>query len=235
MSGDGPHVVIADDDEAICELIRFPLEQEGYRVTIARDGVSALEAASRRGVDLVILDVMMPRLDGMEVCRRVRAVSDVPILMLTARSDELDRVLGLEIGADDYVVKENLSIRELTSRVRAILRRMRRSAPEAELSPDVIAAGELVIDTGRRSVSVRGAEIELSHFEYEILVILARHPGRVYSRQLLLQLVWGTSDYRDERTVDVHVHYLRNAVEEDPKRPRYIRTVRHVGYRFGVP
>jgi len=228
-------VVIADDDEAICELIRFPLEQEGYRVTVAHDGVSALEAALGSDVDLVILDVMMPRLDGMEVCRRVRAVSNVPILMLTARSDELDRVLGLEIGADDYVVKENLSVRELTSRVRAILRRVLRPAPEEEPPPDVIVLGGLTIDTGRRLVSVRGVDLELSHFEYEILVILARHPGRVYSRELLLQLVWGDSDYRDERTVDVHVHYLRNAIEENPKRPQYVQTVRHVGYRLDAP
>ncbi len=225
-------ILLADDDEAIREMIRYPLEQEGFDVVVAVDGVQALDIIARTQIDLLILDLMMPRLDGMEVCRRIRATSAVPIIMLTARSDELDRVLGLEIGADDYVIKENLSLRELTSRVRAVLRRTKQ--PDAAEPPGsgVIGAGELEVDLGRRLVFIGGKRIDLPYYEFELLCVMIQHPGRAYSRALLLHLVWGDADYRDERTVDVHIHYLREAIEPDPRKPEYILTVRHIGYRF---
>lgn len=225
-------ILLADDDEAIREMIRYPLEQEGFDVVVAADGVQALDILARTQVDLLILDIMMPRLDGLEVCRRVRATSNVPIIMLTARSDELDRVLGLEIGADDYVIKENLSLRELTSRVRAVLRRTKQPDTAEPPGGGVIGAGELEVDLGRRLVFVGGKRVDLPYYEFELLCVMIQHPGRAYSRPLLLHLVWGDADYRDERTVDVHIHYLREAVEPDPRKPQYIQTVRHIGYRF---
>jgi DNA-binding response OmpR family regulator len=228
----GGRILIVDDDEAIREMIRYPLEQDGFEVVLAVDGSQALALLQQTAVDLVVLDIMLPGLSGIEVCRRVRAVSAVPIIMLTARSDELDRVLGLEMGADDYVVKENLSLRELTSRVRAVLRRTRPAAAGRLAAAGVIREGELEVDLGRRVVVRGGQRVELGHYEFELLRVMIQHPGRVYSRALLLQLIWGDGDYRDERTVDVHVHYLRDAVEQDPRRPILIQTVRHVGYRF---
>jgi len=181
-------------------------------------------------VDLVVLDIMLPKLDGLEVCKRLRAESEVPIIMLTARDDELDKVLGLELGADDYITKP-FSIREFRSRVRALLRRASVSR-QVDGGGDVISAEGLTIDLARRAVEIRGERVQLTYVEFELLRILASHPGRVYSRRMLLEALWGGADYREPRTIDVHVRHLREKLERDPADPEYILTVRGVGYRF---
>ena len=225
-------ILVVDDEEAVQKLLAYPLQKEGYEVVVAGDGQRALDVFAKEHFDLVVLDIMMPRVDGMEVCRRLRAVSTVPIIMLTARSEEFDKVLGLEIGADDYITKDRLSLREFRSRVRAQLRRAEMGRHPRERSQDVLVVGELTIDALKRAVSVRGERVSLTYIEFELLKVMASHPGRVYSRQLLLQLAWGDSDYRDERTIDVHVRHLREKIETDPKNPEYIFTVRNIGYRF---
>jgi DNA-binding response OmpR family regulator len=196
----------------------------------ARDGEEALERFGAEHVDLVVLDIMLPRLDGLEVCKRLRATSMVPIIMLTARDDELDKVLGLELGADDYITKP-FSIREFRSRVRALLRRV--SAPRPGSGDgSTIEAGEVAIDLARRTVEVGGEPVQLTYVEFELLRTLASSPGVVFSRQRLLEALWGGSDYREPRTIDVHVRHLREKLEADPSEPRYLQTVRGAGYRF---
>jgi DNA-binding response OmpR family regulator len=229
---DHARILVVDDEEAVQRLLAFPLQKEGYEVTVAGDGQEALDLFEEQHFDLVVLDIMMPKVDGMEVCRRLRAVSTVPIIMLTAKADEFDRVLGLEVGADDYITKDRLSLREFRSRVRAQLRRAE-MARQAQLRPsDVISADGLEVDLLKRTVAVRGERVNLTYIEFELLKTMAAHPGRVYSRQLLLQLAWGDSEYRDERTVDVHIRHLREKIEADPRRPQYILTVRNIGYKF---
>jgi len=233
MATAGAKILLVDDEEAIQKLLHFPLEKEGYQVVQARDGQEALDAFGREPFDLVILDLMMPRIDGMEVCRRIRASSTVPIIMLTAKADEFDKVLGLEIGADDYITKDRFSLREFRSRVRAQLRRaeMARQAAGAERQ-DVIAIDTLEVDLPKRNVTVREQRVDLTYIEFELLKTLLSHPGRVYSRQILLQLIWGDAEYRDARTVDVHIRHLREKIELDPKNPEFIFTVRNIGYKF---
>jgi DNA-binding response OmpR family regulator len=227
---DSATILLVDDEESLQKLLTFPLARDGFRVVPAHDGEEALDRFAQERVDLVVLDVMLPKLDGLEVCRRLRATSSVPILMLTARDDELDKVLGLELGADDYMTKP-FSVREFRSRVRALLRRA--SAPRHEPGADeVIEADGLRIDPARRRVDMRGGEVTLTYVEFEILRAMAERPGRVYTRQALLERLWGDSDYRDPRTIDVHVRHLREKLEQDPRRPEYIFTVRGVGYRF---
>ena len=218
-----------DDEESVQKLLTYPLEREGYRVVQARDGEEALAHFAAEDVDLVVLDLMLPKMDGLEVCRRIRARSQVPVIMLTARDDEVDKVLGLEIGADDYITKP-FSIREFRSRVRAVLRR----AQLAPAAPDdsVIEADGIRIDLPRRTVVVRGEPIRLTYLEFELLRTLAAHPGRVYTRRMLLETLWGGAEYRDPRTIDVHVRHLREKIEREPSDPEYIFTVRGVGYRF---
>ena len=218
-----------DDEESVQKLLTYPLEREGYRVVQARDGEEALARFTAEDVDLVVLDLMLPKMDGLEVCRRIRARSQVPVIMLTARDDEVDKVLGLEIGADDYITKP-FSIREFRSRVRAVLRR----AQLAPAAPDdsVIEADGIRIDLPRRTVVVRGEPIRLTYLEFELLRTLAAHPGRVYTRRMLLETLWGGAEYRDPRTIDVHVRHLREKIEREPSDPEYIFTVRGVGYRF---
>jgi DNA-binding response OmpR family regulator len=199
----------------------------------ARDGVEALEQFASERVDLVVLDIMLPKLDGLEVCKRLRAESEVPIIMLTARDDELDKVLGLELGADDYITKP-FSIREFRSRVRALLRRAAVSR-QVDEDGEVISAQGLTIDLARRVVEIGGSRVQLTYVEFELLRILASHPGRVYSRRMLLEALWGGADYREPRTIDVHVRHLREKLEPDPAEPEYILTVRGVGYRFRDP
>jgi len=232
MADNGARILVVDDEEAILKLLRFPLEKEGYQVVTARDGEEALETFARESFDLIILDLMLPHVDGMEVCRRIRAQSIVPIIMLTAKSDEFDKVLGLEIGADDYITKDRFSLREFRSRVRAQLRRAEMSRSAEAAKKEVVKVDELEVDLLKRNVILRGAKIDLTYIEFEILKTLISHPGRVYSRQLLLQLVWGDSDYRDARTVDVHIRHLREKLESDPKDPEFIFTVRNIGYKF---
>ena len=223
-------ILLVDDEESIQKLLAFPLERDGFRVVPAHDGEEALDRFAQERVDLVVLDVMLPRLDGLEVCRRLRSTSSVPILMLTARDDELDKVLGLELGADDYLTKP-FSVREFRSRVRALLRRA--SAPRHEPGGDeVIQADNLTIDPARRRVTLNGDEIDLTYVEFELVRALAERPGRVFTRQALLERLWGDSDYRDPRTIDVHIRHLREKLERDARRPEYIFTVRGVGYRF---
>ncbi len=223
-------ILLVDDEDAVQKLLAYPLEREGFRVVQARDGEEALARFASEHVDLVVLDIMLPRLDGLEVCRRLRSQSSVPIIMLTARDDELDKVLGLELGADDYITKP-FSIREFRSRVRALLRRA--AAPRSGgLADEVISADGLRIDLGRRQVELEGRAVALTYVEFELLRTLASNPGRVYTRQMLLESLWGGSAYREPRTIDVHVRHLREKIEADPHQPELILTVRGVGYRF---
>jgi two-component system, OmpR family, response regulator len=227
---DSATILLVDDEDSIQKLLSYPLEREGFRVLQARDGEEALERFASERVDLVVLDVMLPKLDGLEVCKRLRAQSEVPIIMLTARDDELDKVLGLELGADDYITKP-FSIREFRSRVRALLRRATVSRQRAA-DAQVIAAGDLRIDVARRSVEARGRQVQLTYVEFELLCTLASNPGRVYNRRMLLEALWGGADYREPRTIDVHVRHLREKLERDPAEPEHLLTVRGVGYRF---
>ena len=223
-------ILLVDDEESIQKLLAFPLVKEGYRVVQARDGAEALERFAAEPVDLVVLDLMLPKLDGLEVCRRMRAQSSVPIIMLTARDDEIDKVIGLELGADDYITKP-FSIREFRSRVRALLRRAAAPRTTAERE-EVIERGELRIDLPRRTVQIRGESVQLTFIEFEMLAVLAASPGVVFSRRDLLERLRGGSDYREPRTIDVHVRHLREKVERDPSDPELILTIRGAGYRF---
>jgi DNA-binding response OmpR family regulator len=226
---DSSTILLVDDEDAVQKLLAYPLERDGFRVVPARDGEEALARFSEERVDLVVLDVMLPKLDGLEVCKRLRAASSVPIIMLTARDDELDKVLGLELGADDYITKP-FSIREFRSRVRALLRRA--AIPTAQGEEETIERDGLRIDVSRRDVEVSGMPVQLTYVEFELLRTLAASPGRVFSREMLLQRLWGGADYREPRTIDVHVRHLREKLERDPSEPEYILTVRGVGYRF---
>ena len=226
---DSATILLVDDEDAVQKLLTYPLEHEGFRVLQARDGEEALARFAGEHVDLVVLDLMLPRIDGLEVCRRLRAQSSVPIIMLTARDDELDKVVGLEIGADDYITKP-FSIREFRSRVRALLRRAA-LAGQAD-GRDVIAASGLRIDLAKRTVELEGRSVTVTYVEFELLRTLASRPGRVFTRQSLLEALWGESAYREPRTIDVHVRHLREKLEEAPHEPALIQTVRGVGYRF---
>jgi DNA-binding response OmpR family regulator len=227
---DAQTILLVDDEDSVQKLLAYPLERDGYTVIPAQDGEEALARFQSEQVDLVVLDVMLPRLDGLEVCRRLRAQSSVPIIMLTARGDELDKVLGLELGADDYITKP-FSIREFRSRVRALLRRA--SSPRHDPSrQEVIVADGVRIDLLRRTVEREEREVQLTYVEFELLRILASSPGRVFTRQALLEELWGGSEYREPRTIDVHVRHLREKLEHDPREPELILTVRSVGYRF---
>jgi DNA-binding response OmpR family regulator len=222
-------IMLVDDEESIQKLLTYPLERDGYRVVQARDGEEALDVFARERPDLVLLDLALPKLDGLEVCRRLRSQSTVPILMLTARDDEIDKVLGLEIGADDYITKP-FSIRELRSRIRAAMRRVSLT-PTAD-EQETIEVDGLRIDTARRVVEVDGQPATLTYLEFELLRTLASAPGRVFTRQALLDKLWGGAAFRDPRTIDVHVRHLREKIERSPSEPEYIFTVRGVGYRF---
>jgi DNA-binding response OmpR family regulator len=226
-------ILLVDDEEALQTLLTYPLRRDGYEVVAAHDGREALDRFGEERFDLVVLDVMLPHVDGIEVCRRLRSRSQVPIIILTARDDEVDKVLGLEMGADDYITKP-FSVREFRSRVRAALRRseMLRSRPGSE---DPITVAGLRIDFERRAVTVQRRRAELTYVEFEVLAALARAPGKVFTRELLLEQVWGDSAYRDPRTIDVHIRHLREKVERDPSSPEYLFTVRGVGYRFRDP
>jgi len=219
-----------DDELSVQKLLAYPLRKEGYDVIPALDGREALERLRDDNFDLVVLDVMLPRMDGFDVCRAIRSRSTVPIIMLTAKTEETDKVLGLELGADDYITKP-FSVREFRSRVKAVLRRAALAQPEAQFE-EPIDAGDLSIDFEKRSVVVRGESARLTYVEFEIIAALARAPGRVFSRTMLLERVWGDASYRDPRTIDVHIRHLREKLEREPKTPELILTVRGVGYRF---
>ncbi len=229
-------VLVVEDEPTLVETLAYNLNRQGYTVVTATDGHAALAVARREQPDLIVLDLMLPGLDGFEVCRILRQEMNVPILMLTARTDEVDRVVGLEMGADDYLTKP-FSMRELLARVKALLRRVRLMREEAATasalsSTDRIEVGDLTIDLARRELRRGGQLIHLKPKEYDLLVFLARHAGIVLSRDLILERVWGWDFDGDSRTVDVHVRWLREKVEPDPAHPRHIVTVRGVGYRF---
>jgi len=223
-------ILLVDDEQPVQKLLTYPLEKEGYEVVQAFDGQQALQAFEQQEFDLVVLDIMLPQMDGLEVCQRMRAKSRVPIIMLTAKAEEIDKVIGLEIGADDYITKP-FSMREFRSRVRAALRRAE-MVPAADADEEPLERGDLRLDFAKRRTELSGEPVELTYVEFEILAALARSPGRVFSRELLLERVWGDSSYRDPRTVDVHIRHLREKIEPDPKNPEYLLTVRGVGYRF---
>jgi DNA-binding response OmpR family regulator len=225
-------ILLVDDEQSIQTLLSYPLRKEGYHVTSALDGSEALQRFDEGRFDLVVLDLMLPRRDGVEVCRELRSRSQVPIIMLTAKGSESDKVAGLEVGADDYITKP-FSMREFRSRVKAALRRSRMAGSPAERGADgPITHADLTIDFDRRLVTLAEEEVKVTYVEFEILGALARSPGRVLTRETLLEHVWGDSEYRDPRTVDVHIRHLREKIERDPKEPEFLFTVRGVGYRF---
>src|SRR4051794_32075736 len=226
---DSSTILLVDDEDSVQKLLTYPLERDGFRVVQARDGEQALRMFGDQRIDLVVLDLMLPKVDGLEVCKRLRAESTVPIIMLTARGEELDKVLGLELGADDYITKP-FSIREFRSRVRALLRRA--AVGPQQSAEATIAFDGLRIDPSRRVVEVRGEPAQLTYVEFELLQALASNPGRVYTREMLLRALWGDADYREPRTIDVHVRHIREKLELDPREPEFIFTVRGVGYRF---
>jgi DNA-binding response OmpR family regulator len=222
-------VLVVDDEEAIAEAVRARLESEGYRVLVAADGPQALETAERERPDLVVLDLMLPGMDGLEVCTQLQRGRWVPVLMLTARTEEADKVAGFAVGADDYLTKP-FSLRELAVRVRAILRRVERIGQPPSTEP--IEHHGLAIEPSRRRVEVDGVEIQLTPLEFEILITLARDPGVVFTREQLMDRVWGYRDYAGGRVVDSHVARIRRKLGEDGNEPRFIRTVHGVGYAF---
>jgi DNA-binding response OmpR family regulator len=231
MADRAPRILLVDDEQPIQTLLSFPLQRDGYEVVQASDGREALARFGEQQFDLVVLDLMLPRMDGLEVCKRLRGQgSTVPIIMLTAKSEEIDKVLGLELGADDYITKP-FSMREFRSRVKAALRRAGMAHPEADDEQPIDVRG-LRIDPTKRMVTRNGDNIATTFVEFEILAALARSPGRVFTRDMLLARVWGDSAYRDPRTIDVHIRHLREKIEADPKEPEYLFTVRGVGYRF---
>ncbi len=225
-----PRILLVDDEQSIQTLLTYPLRKEGYEVVPALDGQEALDRFREQSFDLVVLDLMLPRVDGFEVCRQLRARSGVPIIMLTAKAEEFDTVLGLELGADDYITKP-FSIREFRSRVKAVLRRAEHSRSEA-VDEEPFEHADLRIDFAKRVVEMRETQIKLTHVEFEILAALARSPGRVFSRTQLLERIWGDSAFRDPRTIDVHIRHLREKLEPDPTEPSYLQTMRGAGYFF---
>jgi DNA-binding response OmpR family regulator len=227
MDARSPRVLVVDDEPPIVELLSGYLAREGWLVDAATDGLAALEAVRRLDPDVIVLDVMLPGLDGIEVCRQLRAFSDAYVLMLTARGEEIDRIMGLTVGADDYLVKP-FSPREVVARVKALLRRPRRGAGAAGGQ----APAGLELDEGRRQVRVDGAPVELTALEFNLLAAIAREPGIVVARQALLDALWGPGFDGDDHLVDVHVANLRRKLGDDPARPRFVETVRGVGYRL---
>lgn len=224
-------ILVVDDEPLITESLEYSLKQEGFQVLVAYEGGQALQIAREKAPDLVVLDIMLPGMDGWEVCRRLRQESTVPIIMLTARGQEIDRVLGLELGADDYLPKP-FSFRELLARIRAMFRRM-----EYQATPKTtqIQIGDVRLDLAAHKVYKRDQELTLTQKEYDLLHTLMSHAGQVVSRAELLDKVWGVDWLGDTRTLDVHIRWVREKVEEDPSQPRYIQTVRGVGHRFAGP
>jgi len=229
-------ILIVDDERLLVKGLKRSLEQEGFKVYAAYDGEQAWSLINGQKFNLIILDIMLPGIDGLELCRRIRQKWKIPIIMLTAKGEDVDKIVGLELGADDYMSKP-FNTRELLARIRAVLRRV--PSPEDDDTLDTIVTGNLTINQARRKVTVSGREIDLTAKEFSLLSLLARHPGRVYTRENLLELVWGSCYYSDLRTVDVHVRRIRKKIEANPKKPEYILTKWGVGYYFndhyGVP
>lgn len=228
-------ILVVEDDLTLLDVLKYNITKEGYNVVTASDGVQALDVARSEKPEVIVLDVMLPKLNGLEVCRILRSEMTVPILMLTARTEEIDRVLGLELGADDYMTKP-FSVRELLARIRAMLRRTEMLRQEMSDSagngPLIIKAGGLELDVDRHMVSLDGRIVDLSPLEFELLAYLVKNRGRVFGRDHLLDKVWGYDYAGDTRTVDVHIRWLRQKIEIDPAHPVHILTVRGVGYKF---
>ncbi len=220
-------VLVVDDEESIQELVSYNLEQLGFVVVRASDGIEALEVFKTEKPDLILLDIMLPKLDGLEVCRQVRQKSAVPIIMLTARTTETDKILGLDFGADDYITKP-FSPRELLARVNALLRRTNHGFAE----PQTIDFDDLYINQEQREVKIMNKHVDLTFKEFELLLLLAKNPGRIFTREKLLEKIWNFDHHFDTRTVDVHIRYLRSKIEIDPSNPKFLLTVRGVGYKF---
>ena len=232
-----PHsVLVIEDDRDIARLLELHLRDEGYAVTVVHDGDTGLQKALAKPYDIIILDLILPGMDGLEVCRNIRTGPDyTPVLMLTARSTDVDRILGLEMGADDYLTKP-FNVRELLARVKALLRRVEAlRGKDSSASKKMIRAGELNIDPEKRKVTVEGKPVHLTAREYELLLEFARHPGRAYTRGQLLDKVWGYSYQGYEHTVNSHINRLREKIEMNPAKPRYILTIWGVGYQFAEP
>ena len=235
MASDARRILLVEDEKAIRDAVAAYLEREGYWVVGVGDGQSAVEEFEKHQFDLIVLDLMLPKLSGERVCRAIRDTSDVPIIMLTAKGEVEDRIIGLELGADDYITKP-FSVRELTARVKALLRR---AAPQSEdegiLQVEVLDFGDLVIDISGHKILVEGKEVDLTASEFKLLTTLARHPGRVYNRMELVEKVLGYDFEGYERTIDSHVKNLRAKLGDDPKHPKWLFTVHGVGYRFEAP
>ena len=225
-------VLVVDDEKLIVKGIRFSLMQDGMEVDCAYDGEEALDCAKKNDYDIILLDIMLPKLDGFEVCQQIREFSNVPIVMLTARSDDMDKILGLEYGADDYITKP-FNILEVKARIKAIMRRTEKSAPAVDTA-QVIEKGDLKLDCESRRVYISGREINLTAKEFDMLELLALNPNKVYSRENLLNIVWGYEYPGDVRTVDVHIRRLREKIESNPSEPKYVHTKWGVGYYFRV-
>lgn len=227
------HILLVEDEASISKPLSFLLEREGYRVTVVDDGTDAVHAFNTDGADLILLDLMLPGLPGTEVCREIRQRSQVPIIMLTAKDSEIDIVVGLELGADDYITKP-YSTRELLARVRATLRRASlQEQPDEFEDGGALEEHGIRLDVDRHAVTVRGEEVAIPLREFELLELLMRHSGRVLTRGQLIDRVWGSDYYGDTKTLDVHVKRVRSRIEVDPSNPKLISTVRGVGYRFG--
>ncbi|RJO61173.1 MAG: DNA-binding response regulator [Dehalococcoidia bacterium] len=227
-------VLVVEDDQTLSGVIKYNLSKEGYKVLSAADGAKALEVARSEKPDIILLDLMLPKLDGLEVCRILRQESSIPILMLTAKSEEVDRVVGLELGADDYMVKP-FGIRELMARVRAMLRRRQMLNQESSASRDgvtIIKADSIEMDETRHSVLLKGKPLELTPKEFDLLAFLVKNSGQVFKREQLLDRVWGYDYAGDTRTVDVHISWLRQKIENDSQHPQHLITLRGVGYKF---
>jgi two-component system, OmpR family, response regulator RegX3 len=231
MTAEGPtaRILVVEDEEALADTVRYNLEREGYAVAVASDGRAALDRFRSESPSLVILDLMLPEISGLDVCRQIRQLSNVPIIMVTAKDSEADKVSGLELGADDYVTKP-FSVRELVSRVRAHLRRleMRTDAPEE----DVLRGGPISLDVAKHEVLVRGQTVGFPPKEFELLEVFLRRKGRLLTRDFLIEEVWGAGYFGDTKTLDVHVKRLRKKVEQDPHQPKHLVTVRGLGYKF---
>jgi phosphate regulon transcriptional regulator PhoB len=221
-------VLVVDDEQPLLDALQYALQREGFEVVTATDSEDALRLFHEQNPELVVLDVMLPTRSGFEVCQVLRKRSNVPIIMLTAKGAETDRVVGLEIGADDYVTKP-FSMRELMARIKSV---MRRTKTPASVAGNVLKADELSLDVDRHEVRLGDTPLSLSPKEFDLLRFLMEHPGQVFSRQTLLDRVWGEERYIEERTVDVHIHWLREKIESDPRKPKYLLTVRGVGYKF---